>query len=351
MVLFGRYYIWSITTPLAELTQTTRRIAESGDLFQQVPVTTNDELSDLARSFNLMVERLHASKAHLEDYTRRLERSTQELQALNQEMEDLLHVASHDLRAPLINIQGFTQRLSPLMQQTIQTLERLGAGSHGEEPRRQITELKRDLELRFTESLRFISKGVEKMDALLASLLAVSRVGRRADPIRPQDLNDILDDVLTTFGHQIQERSIQVIRHPLPAGVPCRRNEINQVFSNLISNAVNYMGASERRFIEIGGAAHGDAVECYVKDTGIGIASEDQERIFQMFTRLHAIDASGEGIGLAYARRILRSHGGRIWVTSARGQGSTFTFTLPLLPPPGRGEASISRPPHRTPAA
>ena len=123
-------------------------------------------------------------------------------------------------------------------------------------------------------------KSVEKMDALLTSLLAVSRVGRKADPMQPQDLDSILDDVLATFQHQLKEYAIQIIRHPLPKQVFCRRNEINQVFSNLVSNAINYMGATGIRFIEIGGRDLGPIAECYVRDTGIGIHPEDQERVF-----------------------------------------------------------------------
>ncbi len=329
--LFGRYFTRGITTPLADLTKAAQRIADYGDLSQHVPVTTNDELGDVARAFNHMMAQLQASQADLKDYTRRLERTTEELSTLNQEMEDLLRVVSHDLRAPLINIQGFSKRLEPLMQEAIQTLDRVMRNTHepAEEVRAQAATLKTALASRFAESLQFIFKAVEKMDALLSSLLAVSRVGRKADRVQPNNLDDILDDVLATFNHQLNERAIQVIRHPLPAGVPCRRNEINQVFSNLLSNAINYMGPTGRRFIEIGGTQAEDRVECFVRDTGIGIAPEDHERIFQMFSRLQAVDVPGEGVGLAYVRKILRSHGGTIWVTSHKGQGSAFTFTLP----------------------
>jgi signal transduction histidine kinase len=304
--LFGRYYTRSITSPLAALTQAARQIAERGDLSQHVPVTTTDEISEVARAFNRMVERLQASKAEVDGYTRRLERSSEDLAALNQEMEELLHVVSHDLRAPLINIQGFSKRLE-----------------------RDVEGLNGATQARFGESLLFISKSVEKMDTLLSSLLAVSRVGRKADPLRPNDLDAVLDDVLTTCDHQLRERSIRVIRHPLPKAVPCRRNELNQVFSNLMANAIAYMGETTHRVIEVGGTACEDHVECFVRDTGIGIDPVDHERIFQMFTRLEAIDTPGDGIGLAYVRRILRSHGGRIWVESRRGEGSTFFFTLP----------------------
>lgn len=337
VMIFGRYYTRSITTPLGELTRAAQRIAEHGDLSQQVPVTTDDELGELARSFNRMLEELHASKADLEDYTKRLERSTQELSALNQEMEDLLRVASHDLRAPLINIQGFSKRLEPVMDNALRFIDQLAARHQDELLQSQVRSLKDTVQLQFGESLRFISKGVEKMDALLCSLLAVSRVGRKADPIQPNDLDGILDDVLAIFDHQLKERAITVIRHPLPAGVPCRRNEVNQVFSNLVSNAINYMGPTGRRFIEIGGSIEDDHATCYVRDSGIGIGVEDQVRVFQMFTRLQAVDAPGEGVGLAYVRKILRSHGGRIWVASQKRQGSTFFFTLPTRQPAAKG--------------
>ncbi|MBI4341135.1 MAG: HAMP domain-containing protein [Candidatus Omnitrophica bacterium] len=330
--LFGRYFTRGITTPLGELTRAAQRIADYNDFSSHVPVTTNDELGEVARAFNRMVEQLHLSQESLEEHAKRLERSTQELSALNTEMEDLLRVVSHDLRAPLINIQGFSQRLEPLMQQTIRTLGQLAAAHRDNGLADDLQALKASVEGRFAESLRFISKGVEKMDALLSSLLAVSRVGRKADPLQPNHLDDILTDVLATFDHQLKERAIEIIRHPLPSDVPCRRNEINQVFSNLISNAINFMGPAERRFIEVGGSAFPDRVECYVRDTGIGINPEDQERVFQMFTRLEAIDTPGEGVGLAYVKKILRSHGGQIWVISQRGQGSTFIFTLPLQP-------------------
>ncbi|PIQ83489.1 MAG: hypothetical protein COV75_07260 [Candidatus Omnitrophica bacterium CG11_big_fil_rev_8_21_14_0_20_63_9] len=337
VALFGRYFTRGITTPLSELTQAARRIAERGDLSQHVPVTTTDELSEVARAFNHMVDEMRASKAAVDRYTRQLERSTQELSALNQEMEDLLRVVSHDLRAPLINIQGFSRRLEPIMQEAVGALESAAADRPSEVASAQLASVKQSVHTRFAESLRFIAKSIEKMDALLSSLLAISRVGRKADPMQMNDLNQIVDDVLATFEHQMKERAIHVIRHPLPSRVPCRRNEINQVISNLVSNAITYMGATGNRFIEIGGKADAEHAECYVRDSGIGIGAEDHERIFQIFTRLQAIDVEGEGIGLAYVKKILRSHGGKITVTSTKGQGSTFAFTLPMTTELTRG--------------
>jgi signal transduction histidine kinase len=330
VIVMGRYFTKGITTPLDELTQAARQIAERGDLSQFVPVTTNDELGEVARAFNHMVARLQASQQRVAEYTQRLECSTQELSALNQEMEDLLRVVSHDLRAPLINIQGFSKRIEPAMHNALALLEQSAQAIPPGPLHEQLCAAQETSGRRFTESQRFIGKGIEKMDALLSSLLAVSRVGRKADPIRPHDLDGILDDVLAAFDHQLKEAAIQVIRHPLPAGVPCRRNEINQVFSNLLANALRYMGPTGQRCIEIGGTVKAGEAECFVRDTGIGIDPADHEQIFHMFTRLHQVDVAGEGVGLAYVRKIVRSHSGRIEVASQRGQGSTFTFALPL---------------------
>ena len=340
VVLFGRYFTRGITAPLAALTQMTQRIAEHGDLSQQVPVTTDDELGELARSFNRMVARLQSSKASLEDHAKQLERTTQNLSALNQELEDLLHVVSHDLRAPLINIQGFSKRLEPLMQETLRALEEAGTAPAMPE---RLAVFKERIHPQVIEALKFISTGVERMDRLLASLLAVSRAGRAVDALQPHDLNEIVTDVLMTFHHQLTQRGIRVVRHALPHRVLCRRDELAQVFSNLISNAVSYMGPSRAPLIEIGGTAAGEQVECFVRDTGIGIDAKDHERIFQMFTRLQAVEAAGEGVGLAYVKKILRCYGGRIWVVSQPGQGSTFTFTLPAA---GRATPHANDRPH-----
>ncbi len=322
-----------LTRPLTQLKVATEQVA-AGNLDVRLRNRSKDEVGDLTRSFNQMVEEIRSSRNRIEEYTKQLEATAKELASLNQEMEDLLRVASHDLRAPLINIQGFTKRLEPIMAETLKVMDQIAAQSPEDGLKIQVESLRQQVASRFGESLRFIAKGVEKMDALLTSLLAVSRVARKADPLQTNNLTEVLDDVLTVFDHQLKDRAIDVIRHPLPASVPCRRNEINQVFSNLVSNAINYMGPTGRRFIEIGATERDDEVECFVRDTGIGISQEDQERIFHMFTRLHAVDVPGEGVGLAYVKKILRSHRGKIWVVSQKGQGSTFFFTLPTRLPP-----------------
>jgi len=330
VMLFGSYFTRGITLPLAELRTAAQRIAEEGDLTSYVPITTNDELADVAGAFNHMVDELSASQNRLTENAARLERSAQQLAELNQEMEDLLRVVSHDLRAPLINIQGFSNRLRRNMEEVLERLRKASDRSSDPHLKAEIAAVQQTTLPKLDESLRFISKGVEKMDGLLCELLAISRIGRKADPKQPNDLNAIVDDVLATFDHQLKEKSIQVIRHSMPAGVPCRRNEINQVFSNLVSNAINYMGDAPGPTIEISAERMGDHIQCSVKDSGIGIATQDHERIFHAFTRLETLAVPGEGVGLAYVKKVVRLHGGRIWVESAVGNGSNFLFTLPL---------------------
>jgi signal transduction histidine kinase len=266
-----------------------------------------------------------AVRLHVEE----LAHSNQELSALTQEMEDLLRVVSHDLRSPLINIQGFAKRLDPVVHQTIQQLEALSRQVQTNGLKAQLQDLKRAVEEKAPESLAFIAKGVARMDTLLSSLLLLSRVGRKTEPMQAHDLNTLLEELLPTFQHQLQETRITLIRHPLPRTVRCRKNELSQVFANLISNAIKFMGQGPERRIEIGGRELPDRIACDVTDTGIGIDPKDHARLFHPFSRLEELQVPGEGIGLAYVRKVLRSHGGDIRVESQKGRGSTFAFWLP----------------------
>lgn len=294
--------------------------AETNEAPYAFHLDTADELEDLS----------HAC-AHFIHESRTLR---QQLEASLQEMEDMLRVVSHDLRTPLINITGFSKRLEPILQETLRTFDEVLAHGQANGLGTQVEALRAQVQTQFAQSIQFIAKSVDKMDLLLTALLSISRVGRIADPIEANNLNAVLDETLPMFAHQLTERGIRVIRHPLPASVPCRRHEISQVFANLLSNAIKYMGSSAPGVIEIGATASPHQAECFVRDNGIGIDPADQERIFLMFTRLYAVDVPGDGIGLTYVKKILRGHGGTIRVVSQPGQGSTFFFTLPMRPAP-----------------
>jgi len=232
-----------------------------------------------------------------------------QLEALNQDMEDLLYVASHDLRAPLINVQGFARELQ---------LGLAELSSHSS-PIPEAKALREDME----ESLRFILGAVARMDKLIDALLNISRVATGTKPTERVDLGPIVEKIVESFRYQLQTKGIEVRIGPLPqvVGDPVR---LSQVFSNLIDNAIKYMGESPKRLIEVGAADDGTL---YVRDSGPGIAKEYQEGIFRLFRRGNS-SVPGEGIGLTVVRKIVEKHGGRIWVESELGAGTTFYFTL-----------------------
>ena len=261
----------------------------------------------LSRENKHLIDNLQLSNRNLEHAKRDLERANRELASLTEEMEDLLRIVSHDLKSPLINIQGFTGRLKEQL------------ASHGlSDPT-------------LAQSFQFIQKGVQKMDGMIQSLLSLSRIGRRADPFQVNDLATMLKDIQDIFSHQLREKGIELIVSPLPP-VWCRKNEINQVFSNLIANAINYMREKSRKKIEIRCVPTDDSFQFFVADTGIGIEEKDFEKVFKIFSRLEEKPVQGEGIGLTIVRKIIHGHGGRIWVESQKERGSTFCFTLPKEP-------------------
>ncbi|MCZ6624652.1 MAG: ATP-binding protein, partial [Deltaproteobacteria bacterium] len=139
-------------------------------------------------------------------------------------------------------------------------------------------------------------------------------------------LDQVVDALLLEWGETIRARGIRVVRHDLPTlwGV---QTHIEQVMTNLLGNAVKYLGDSAAPVIEIGAKDGGERVECTVRDNGIGIDPAYHEKIFEIFQRLKETEAEGTGVGLAIVKKIIEGAGGRIWVESAKGQGTTFHFT------------------------
>jgi signal transduction histidine kinase len=245
--------------------------------------------------------------------TSALEILNQELQTVNQEMEDLLYVASHDLRAPLINIEGFTNELrlglSDLRQHT----------NGGPDANAVCTDL--------GESLGFIQSAIRRMDGLISGLLNVSRIATRTNPTEDVHLQAVVEKIIESFRYQLDQQHIHATIGRLPT-VRGDAIRLNQVFSNLIDNAIKYMGHGASRSIEIGTHNSNGMPRFFVKDSGPGIPVESQDTVFRLFRRL-ATGVPGEGLGLTMVRKIVEKHGGRIWIESAPGHGTTFWFTLP----------------------
>lgn len=242
---------------------------------------------------------LHQFEAQREE----LGRTLNELKRSNKELEQFAYVASHDLNEPLRMIASYLQLIE----------RRLGMQLSGE----------------IKEFMDFAQDGAKRMRQLIDGLLEYSRVGRRGEPKPGIDLNEILAQVLSDLKASIEETgsAISLAHLPVVTGVEA---ELRRTFQNLIGNALKFRAKDRASKIAVGVKEHPGHWEFFVSDNGIGIDAQHFEQIFQMFKRLHGqSEYPGTGLGLALAKRIVDTHGGRIWVESEPDKGSTFRFTLP----------------------
>ena len=225
-----------------------------------------------------------------------------ELESKNAELERFTYTVSHDLKSPLVTINGFLGYLE--------------------------IDAKTGNMQRLQNDIKRIQEAVNKMRRLLDELLELSRVGRLVNIPQMISFTDLVQDALDIVHGQLQERGVAVAIQPDLPAVFGDRQRLVEVLQNLIDNAVKFMGDEQNPQIEIGqlGEDNGKPV-FFVKDNGIGIAPKYHDQVFGLFNRLNQ-DVEGTGIGLALVKRIIEVHGGRIWIESEAGQGSTFYFTL-----------------------
>jgi len=177
------------------------------------------------------------------------------------------------------------------------------------------------------EAVDFMDVSLSKMERLIDSILKLSRLGRRE--LKPEilDMNKIVQDNLKSMGHQIKDRGIEVFVGNLPE-TRADKVSVDQIFSNLLSNAINYLEPGRSGKIEITGEARLDENVFHVRDNGRGIDKLDIPKAFNLFERLSDDSVAGEGMGLAYVRALVRRHGGEVFCESEPGAGSEFTFTI-----------------------
>jgi PAS domain S-box-containing protein len=252
----------------------------------------------------------------------KLERLARELEEKNKDLESVVYIVSHDLRAPLVNIQGFGKQLERACEKILLATLKLSPASSAE--------LRQPLEATVPQALRFINAGITKMDALLDGFLRFSRLGRVLLTVGPLDMNAMLASIVEAMQFQITEAKAVVQIEPLPECLG-DNTQINQVFSNLIDNALKYRDPAKPLAISISGLVEGNRSIYAVTDTGIGIALEHQPKIFEIFHRLDPQATPGDGLGLTIALRILERHNGKLWVESQSGIGSTFYISIPKL--------------------
>jgi signal transduction histidine kinase len=304
---------WFVLRQVQLLLDTTRKLT-GGDLKARTGIqSATGELNQLGHAFDEMagaleqrvLEKEQAQKELSvlnEQLEKRVELRTSELERSNRDLEQFAYVVSHDLQEPLRSVSSF-----------LQILQNRAGGK---------------LEPENREFLQYAMDGGKRMQQLIADLLSYARVGQNARSTEKVNGEDLLVHVLHNLDAAIKESGAHIEHDAMPAlkGDP---GQLSQVFQNLISNALKFKSDRPLR-VEIRVARQEKEWQFAVRDNGIGIEPKDFERIFVIFQRLHTRDEyPGTGIGLSICKRIVEAHGGRIWLDSKPGQGTTFHFTLP----------------------
>jgi PAS domain S-box-containing protein len=251
------------------------------------------------RAHGLAVVFRDLTQSRLADQER--ERHLEELRRSNAELEQFAYVASHDLQEPLRMVANYTELLAKRYQGR--------------------------LDERADKYIHYASDGARRMHRLVSDLLTFSRVGSQGQPMVPTSSQQALQHVLDTMQPLVRDAGAQVEFHDLPV-VAADEDQLQQLFQNLIANAIKFRADAAPRIV-VSAVPEGRRWHFSVADNGIGLEMRFAERIFQMFQRLHELGRyEGSGIGLAIAKRIVERHGGRIWVESAPGTGTTVHFTL-----------------------
>lgn len=262
------------------------------------------------------------------DLEARVSERTADLSEANLEIQRFAYIVSHDLRAPLVNIMGFTSELEALRSDAFERLQQLRSKAGEEE------DADGELASDFDEALRFIKSSIDKMDRLINAILRLSREGRRE--FRPEviDAKALAEGIGASFAHRLQEIEAELVIGTLPS-LETDRLALEQVFTNLIDNAIKYRRRDVPARVEMSGRFDGRSVVYEVGDNGRGIDTRDLDRVFELFRRAGAQDQPGEGIGLAHVKTLVRRLGGAITVRSELNKGTTFTVRLPRrwLPP------------------
>jgi len=281
------------------------------------------------------------AEAQLRDNNLNLESTVEErtgdLREANEEIQRFAYIVSHDLRSPLVNIMGFTSELEELRGDIFKRIATLSRPDDVPPPAAEnpaavaepiLDEPDKRLSQDFTEALGFIKSSIGKMDRLISAILSLTREGRREFQPVPVAMRDLIENIASTMAHQAAEADAQIRVEPLP-DIVSDRLALEQIFSNLIDNALKYLKPGVPGDIAIRGRRKLGFAIYEIADNGRGIDPKDHQRIFDLFRRAGTQDRPGQGIGLAHVRALVRRLGGTMSVSSQLHTGSTFTVTLP----------------------
>lgn len=301
------------TQPILELAESAGAVA-AGNLSVRAPVRSADELGTLARAFNRMTEQLASSYATLE---RRVAERTAQLEATSKELEAFSYSVSHDLRAPLRAIDGFSRIV---MEDRASALNQDGR-----------------------EHLGRIRAAAQRMALLIDDLLNLSRLSRAELRREPIDLTGLAHDIATELRQSEPERKIEIV---IAGGMRVVGDPhlLRVALQNLLGNAWKFTGRKDDARVEVGALHQNGEWAYFIRDNGAGFDMSYAGKLFVAFQRLHATaDFPGTGVGLATVQRIIHRHGGRTWATGEVEKGATFYFTLPWEQTPEDGAGRDTR--------
>ncbi len=263
----------------------------------------------------LLYSRLRESRVQVAELNAELSVRISELEARNKELEAFSYSVSHDVRAPLRHIAGFSQLLLEECQNLITPDGR--------------------------EYLQEIQHSTRRLQQLVEDLLRFSKLGAQGMKLQVTNLNDVVGEVVSSIGPELAGRKVTFEVSPLPSA-ECDRALIKQVFLNLIANAVKFTATRENAVINIGEYHQGGESVMYVRDNGVGFDMKHADRLFEPFQRLHSQEQfEGTGIGLAMVQRIIMKHHGRIWAESESDHGASFFFSLSCAAKPEKAGTSF----------
>lgn len=297
----------NLSMPILDLARTARIISEENNYAHRAIKYDNDEIGFLTDAFNRMLTRIEDQNREIIDFNRELEQKVKErtldLEAAYREMEAFSYSVSHDLHAPLRQIDGYINIY------LTNNEERIDAGG--------------------MKTLRSVTRNVLKMRQLIDDLLVFSQLSRREIKKVEVPVNKIVHQIYEQFEERDKDRTVTFKTEELPNAFGDMVT-LEQVWENLISNALKYSKHRDPAVIEIGSIDQGDKLCYFIKDNGAGFDMQYYNALFAPFQRLHSnVDFEGTGVGLATVDRIITKHGGRVWAESMPGEGATFYFTLP----------------------
>ena len=326
---FSYLLVHRIFLPIRQLVAATRSIS-AGDLRTTVAIDRPDLIGELARSFNDMVLKVKLQQDALNDANQSLAEANVKLAEANEglenkvvertaqlevankrlsseitEKEDFLRAVSHDLNAPLRNIDGMTTML--------------------------LLKHKEKFDEDIIHRLERIQKNVKMETDLIAELLELSRIKTRRQKMEIVDIKALVQDLKGIFEDDLRSKQIEIVIDTDLPRINGEKARLRQIFQNLIDNAIKYMGDGFTREIHIGCSARSEEAQFYVRDTGIGIEADELSKVFVIFRRgknSQAQNVAGKGVGLASVKSIVETYNGSIWAESTVGNGTTFRFTI-----------------------